>query len=407
MWGRELSTVRSPLSQAVNVRDPCDPILDKGLRSNCKYAYAAASVGDGAVGTTGPTIINGQILHSVSAIQLDTVNSMEDFVEEKVVPNLKDVSKCWQPSDYLPDPSSADFLDEVHELQKRTNCLPDDYFVVLVGDMITEEALPTYMAMLNTLDGVRDETGAADTPWGRWNRAWTAEENRHGDLMNKYCYLSGRVNMKAVEVTIQNLIGSGMDPKTENNPYLGFVYTSFQERATAVSHGATARHALELGDKTLGRICGAIASDEKRHERAYCMITQELINRDPSNAILAFADMMKKKIVMPAHMMDDFEHVGKTGRGLFSDFSSVAQSTGTYTAVDYADIMMHLIKLWKIEGVTGLSPEAEAAQEWLCKQPPRIKKLAERDMSRQKKPSLNTPFSWVFNREVALTPSKY
>ena len=52
--------------------------------------------------------------------------------------------------------------------------------------------------------------------------------------MNKYCYLSGRVNMKAVERTIQNLIGSGMDPKTENNPYLGFIYTSFQERATKV-----------------------------------------------------------------------------------------------------------------------------------------------------------------------------
>ena len=30
------------------------------------------------------------------------------------------------------------------------------------------------------------------------------------------------------QVTIQNLIGSGMAPKTENNPYLGFVYTSFQ-----------------------------------------------------------------------------------------------------------------------------------------------------------------------------------
>lgn len=82
-----------------------------------------------------------------------------------------------------------------------------------------------------------------------------------------------------MEVTIQNLIGSGMDPKTENNPYLGFIYTSFQERATAVSHGATARHALELGDKTLGKICGAIASDEKRHERAYCAITSELLRR--------------------------------------------------------------------------------------------------------------------------------
>ena len=59
--------------------------------------------------------------------------------------------------------------------------------------------------------------------------------------MNKYCMLSGRVNMKAVEVTIQNLIGSGMDPKTENNPYLGFIYTSFQERATKVcSHPVAA-----------------------------------------------------------------------------------------------------------------------------------------------------------------------
>ena len=57
---------------------------------------------------------------------------------------------------------------QVVELRKRTDCLPDSYFVVLVGDMITEEALPTYMAMLNTLDGVRDETGAAPTPWGRY-----------------------------------------------------------------------------------------------------------------------------------------------------------------------------------------------------------------------------------------------
>ena len=60
---------------------------------------------------------------------------------------------------------------------------------------------------------------------------------------------SGRVDMRQVEVTIQNLIGSGMDPKTENNPYLGFIYTSFQERATKISHGNTARHALEFGDE--------------------------------------------------------------------------------------------------------------------------------------------------------------
>lgn len=45
--------------------------------------------------------------------------------------------------------------------------------------------LPTYMNMLNTLDGVLDETGASATPWAQWTRKWTAEENRHGDAMNK------------------------------------------------------------------------------------------------------------------------------------------------------------------------------------------------------------------------------
>jgi len=73
----------------------------------------------------------------------------------------------------------------VRELQKRSAGVPDEHLLVLIGDMITEEALPTYMSMLNTLDGTRDETGASDTPWAVWTRKWTAEENRHGDAMNK------------------------------------------------------------------------------------------------------------------------------------------------------------------------------------------------------------------------------
>jgi acyl-[acyl-carrier-protein] desaturase len=110
----------------------------------------------------------------------------------QVYPLLKPVEKCWQPYDFLPKSEDPYFMDHVLELRKRTEALPDDYLITFVGDMITEEALPTYMAMLNTLDGVRDETGAAATPWARWTREWTAEENRHGDVMNKYMYLTGR-----------------------------------------------------------------------------------------------------------------------------------------------------------------------------------------------------------------------
>ena len=73
------------------------------------------------------------------------------------------------------------FQAQVKELRKRTEGLPDDYLVTIVGDMITEEGLPTYMTMLNTLDGVRDDTGASASPWAQWTRSWTAEENRHGE----------------------------------------------------------------------------------------------------------------------------------------------------------------------------------------------------------------------------------
>ena len=48
-----------------------------------------------------------------------------------------------------------------------------------------------------------------------------------------------------------------MDPKTENNPYLGFVYTSFQERATKVSHRNTAKHARQSGDEALAKLVGS------------------------------------------------------------------------------------------------------------------------------------------------------
>lgn len=47
-------------------------------------------------------------------------------------------------------------------------------------------------------------------------------------------------------------------------------------------------------------------------------IMDAVYEKDPNGATLAFADMMRKQIVMPAHLMDDGEHHGKTGRNLFA-----------------------------------------------------------------------------------------
>jgi acyl-[acyl-carrier-protein] desaturase len=79
--------------------------------------------------------------------------------------------------------------------------------VTLVGDTITEEALPTYESWLMDVEGIDN---VERNGWSKWIRQWTSEENRHGDLLNKYLYLSGRVNMREVEMTTQHLISDGL-----------------------------------------------------------------------------------------------------------------------------------------------------------------------------------------------------
>ena len=156
--------------------------------------------------------------------------------------------------------------------------------------------------------------------------------------------------------------------------------------------------------QVLQKVCAMIAADESRHEMAYTKIVDELFVRDPDGAMLAFGDMMRKQIVMPAPLMTDLEHEGKNdGRDLFADFSDVAQRLGVYTAHDYADIMEHLIQRWQVAEREGLSGEAAEQQEYLCKLPARIRKLSDRALARRKKaPTMHGKFSWVYDRPVQL-----
>ncbi|KAL5560433.1 hypothetical protein UlMin_036644 [Ulmus minor] len=259
-----------------------------------------------------PKELKFQKTHSMPPEKVELFKSLENWASEWILPLLKPVDQCWQPSTFLPDPS-----------------LPSDEFT-------------------DQVRALRD--------------------------------------------------GSGRDPGTENNPYLGFVYTSFQERATFVSHGNTARLAKEGGDPVLARICGTIAADEKRHENAYAKIVEKLLEVDPNGAMIAIADMMRKKITMPAHLMYD----GRDPK-LFEHFAAVAQRRGIYTADDYADILEFLIGRWRLEKLEGLSGEAKGAQEFVCGLAPRIRKLQERADERAKKMEPHgVKFSWIFNKEIVL-----
>ncbi len=318
----------------------------------------------------------------------EVMQHLEQTVGELSPTFLRPVDTNWQPSDLLPDSSKETFFAEVKQLQETSKALPYDLLAVLIGDTITEEALPTYESWLYVVEGINPHQNGMQNNWLQWLKSWTAEEKRHGDILNKYLYLSGRVNMREMETSTQYLIADGFDIQTGNDPYRNFVYTSFQELATQISHRRVATLAKEIGDNLLAKICGTVASDEGRHAAAYSTFIEKIFEVDASEAMLAFEDMMRKKIVMPAHFLRE---TGCMAGQTFGHFTDAAQRIGVYTTHDYIDILNTLLRRWKIDQKTNLSDAAEKAQAYLVKLPERLTKIAERI----KIPELQYQFKWI------------
>lgn len=322
---------------------------------------------------------------SIKNIRLEVMQFLEKNVDTFIDQFLIPVEKIWQPSDFIPNSQSENFFEEVKELQEIAKELPYDFWVAMVGDTITEEALPTYESWLMEVEGVDN---LERNGWARWIREWTGEENRHGDALNKYLYLSGRVNMREVEVTTHHLINDGFDIGTGRDPYKNFVYTSFQELATYVSHNRVSQIAKDFGDKKLSKLCKIIAGDEMRHHHAYSEFVNQIFKVDPSEMMLAFQYMMKQKITMPAHFLRES---GQKISVAFEEFSNSAQKLGVYTANDYVEIMQKLIEKWQIDKISNLTDEAEKARDYLMKLPGRMAKISERLVL----PEENYVFKWV------------
>ena len=317
--------------------------------------------------------------------RLEVMQFLEKDIDTYTNQFLIPIDTIWQPTDFLPNSQQESFYDEVKELREIAKDLPYDFWVVMVGDTITEEALPTYESWLMDVEGINQTEGNG---WSRWIRQWTGEENRHGDVLNKYLYLSGRVNMREVEITAQHLISDGFDIGTGTDPYKNFVYTSFQELATYISHNRVSQMAKKYGDHKLSKMCKMIAGDEMRHHHAYSEFVDRIFKVDPSEMMLAFHYMMKQKIVMPAHFLR--ESGNKIGTA-FEQFSDSAQRIGVYTAMDYVDIMERLMVRWEIDKVTNLTSEAEKARDYLMKLPARMARISERMVI----PQESTIFKWV------------
>ncbi len=314
------------------------------------------------------------------------MSHLDKGLEAAMAQYLKPIDKIWQPADLLPHADRESFMDDIRTLQAKADNLSYELLVVLIGDTITEEALPSYESWLSLVRPINDDH---ESGWNRWVRAWSSEENRHGDVLNRYLYLSGRINMREMEISTQYLLHDGVDLGISKDPYQNFVYTSFQELATNLSHRRVAQFAKKEGDDLLAKICGNVASDEARHANAYKSFVTSIFDIDPSEMMLAFEKVMRTGIKMPAHFLRE---KGKEKGSAFVHFSEVAQRIGVYTAKDYINILESLIEEWKIEWMDGMNDAAKRAREYVFKLPSRLTRLADRN-------NVEPPpykFSWIY-----------
>src|SRR5690606_12249588 len=135
-------------------------------------------------------------------------------------------------------------------------------------------------------------------------------------------------------------------------------------------------------------MCGVIASDEARHAKAYMSFIKKASEVDPNEVLVAFADMMRHKIVMPAHFLRELGvNIGQT----FGHFTNAAQRLGVYTSADYTDILEDLLVDWKIDQITGLNEAGEKARDYVMALPDRLRRVAER----MRVPELEYKFRWI------------
>lgn len=264
---------------------------------------------------------------------------------------------AWLPSDLLPAGNDDRDVSFLAELRDRARGLADATRVALTINILTEEGLPHFHRLIAEHLGTRNF-------WSKWNNLWTAEEDRHGNILRDYIRDSRLLNFRALETMQFNYLRSGFAPDWGSDPYKLFIYTSCQEKATQISHINTGKMAAGQ-EPLLVAITQKIAQDESRHYAFYMNVFREIIRRDPNEALAAASTIMPA-IDMPGISIQNF-----------NDYADVIRRAGIYGPRDYKQIIEHLIRLWEIDLLPCLNEIGRIAQEKIMSIPARLEKVAD------------------------------
>jgi acyl-[acyl-carrier-protein] desaturase len=311
--------------------------------------------------------------------KIEVLQDLEEKVRELMETHERK-RELWYPSDLVGPAPGEDPDAHLAELRGRASGIPDPARAALALNLLTEEGLPHFHRLLAVYLG--DESF-----WRSWNNLWTAEEDRHGQVLHDYARDTRLLHQRKLEEMQFEYLRAGFHPEWDRDPYRVFAYTTVQERATQFSHSETGKIIAEY-EPRLASILSQVAKEEARHYTFYRTVFEEILKRDPDQALHS-ASFILPAIDMPGVTMPGFK-----------ELADVIRRAGIYGPRDYLRIVQEQIRYWKIESLEGLNELGRKAQEKIMGIPARLRRIAEHMETRTKSKTFS--FEVVFNREFAM-----
>ncbi|HEX9994070.1 MAG TPA: acyl-ACP desaturase [Acidimicrobiales bacterium] len=269
-------------------------------------------------------------------------------------------AKEWFPHELVPWSRGRDF--EPGEAWQAEDDLPDAVRSALFVNLLTEDNLPYYLRTISRM------FSAADV-WGEWAHRWTAEEGRHAIVIRDYLVVTRAVDPVALERGRMSQVSGAKVPEPAG-PANGVVYVALQELATRIAHRNTGKL---LSDRAGYDVMARVAADENLHYLFYRDLATAAFERDPSEMVIA-VEQEVREFEMPGTGIPDFGH-----------HAMAIARAGIYDLAIHADqiLVPVVLRHWGLEGLEGLTPEAEQARDRLVRHIERVRKAGHRLAARR------------------------
>lgn len=270
---------------------------------------------------------------------------LEPVVERELNRHIP-IAKEWFPHEYIPwsEGRTFDGILGGDPWSPEDSKLSPVARSALIVNLLTEDNLPSYHHEIAVLFG-------RDAAWGDWVHRWTAEEGRHSIALRDYLLVRRAVDPVELERARMTHMGQGYQSAHHAELIRSLAYVSFQELATRVSHRNTGKATGEpIADQLLARI----AADENLHMIFYRNLLAAALVRAPDQTMRAITDVVKS-FAMPGVDIPGFQR------------KAVEMAIeGIYDLRQHRDdVVMPVLRFWKVFDVEGLGPEGEQAREEL------------------------------------------